>query len=216
MVSRIITTAVFAATILVASLTVGVLDAQQKPGQSDLVMLGGTPARNMINTIDKNIPDKPDPEDAKTLKWKAELGTLSYGNPTIAGGKVFVGTNNNRPRNPRDAKNSEGESDPIDKGILMCFDEATGKFLWQAVHDKLPGGQVRDWPDIGVSSTPLVEGERVYYVSNRCTLVCLDVNGFADGNQGITTEKYKDKTDADFIWEYDMIKELRGFADSCG
>ena len=183
-----------------------------KSGKSDLVMFGGTPSRNMVNLTDKNIPVKPDPNDDKALLWKAELGSLSYGGPTIAGGKVFVGTNNSKPRNPRDSKkNADGDVEVLDKGILMCFDEATGNFLWQAVHDKLPGGQVRDWPDIGVCSAPLVEGNRVYYVSNRCTLVCVDINGMADGNQGITTEQYKDKTDADVIWEYNMIGELKVF-----
>ena len=93
----------------------------------------------------------------------------------------------------------------------MCFDEKTGKFLWQAVHDKLPSGSVNDWPHEGICSTPAVEGDRVYYVSNRCAVVCADVNGFADGNQGIQTEKYKDATDADVIWEYDMMKELNVF-----
>jgi len=183
-----------------------------KAGKSDLTMFGGTPGRNMINSIDTNIPGKPDPNDEKMLKWKADLGSLSYGGPIIAQGKVFIGTNNSRPRNPRDAKKVEGEPDePLDKGILMCFEEASGKFLWQAVHDKLPGGQVRDWPDIGVCSAPLVEGNRVYYVSNRCTLLCVDIDGMANGNQGITTEVYKDATDADVIWELDMIKELNVF-----
>ena len=51
----------------------------------------------------------------------------------------------------------------------------------------------------------------MYYVSNQCRVVCLDVNGFADGNQGIQNEKYKDATDADIIWEYDMIRELKVF-----
>ena len=194
------------------ALAVAALAESPKAGKSDLVMFGGTPARNMVNTFDRNVAENPNPRDGRGLLWKAELGTLSYGNPTIAGGKVFVGTNNGQPRNPRDMrKNPDGDTETLDKGILMCFDEATGKFLWQAVHDKLPGGQVNDWPDVGISSTPLVEGDRVYYVSNRCTLVCLDVNGFADGNQGITTEKYKEKSDADFIWEYDMIKELDVF-----
>ena len=63
-----------------------------KAGKSDLVMFGGTPGRNMINTIDKNIPDKPDPNDDKVLKWKADLGSLSYGGPTIANGKVYIPT----------------------------------------------------------------------------------------------------------------------------
>ena len=195
---------------------------RSKPGKSDLVMFGGTPGRNMINAVDKNIPAKPDPNDDKVLKWKADLGSLSYGGPTIANGKVFVGTNNSHPRNPRDTKKTmEGDVEPIDKGILMCFDEATGNFLWQAVHDKLPGGQVRDWPDIGVCSAPLVEEKFVYYVSNRCTLVCLDIDGMADGKQGkplqspdTVTKKmniYDSPTDADMIWEYDMIKELGVF-----
>ncbi len=185
---------------------------EAKTPKSDLVLYGGTPGRNMVNTIDRKIPDKPDPTDAKSLKWKADLGSFSFGVPIVAHGKVFVGTNNERPRNPRDLKkNTDGDVEPIDKGILMCFDEATGKFLWQASHDKLPGGLVRDWPNIGVSSTPAVQGDRVYYVSNRCTLVCLDINGLADGNQGITTEKYVDKIDADVIWELDMIKELGVF-----
>ena len=194
------------------ALAVAALAESPKTGKSDRVMFGGTPARNMVNSVDRDVAENPNPRDGRGLLWKAELGTLSYGNPTIAGGKVFVGTNNGRPRNPRDMrKNPDGDTETLDKGILMCFDEATGKFLWQAVHDKLPSGQVNDWPDVGISSTPLVEGDRVYYVSNRCTLVCLDVNGFADGNQGITTEKYKEKSDADFIWEYDMIKELDVF-----
>ena len=41
----------------------------------------------------------------------------------------------------------------------MCFDEATGQFLWQSVHDKLATGQVNDWPYEGVASTPTVDGE---------------------------------------------------------
>ena len=88
--------------------------------------------------------------------------------PVIAGGKIFVGTNNERPRDP---------SIKGDKGILMCFRESDGKFLWQAVHDKLPNADDNDLAKQGVGSTPAVDGNRVYYVSNRCELVCADVDG---------------------------------------
>jgi outer membrane protein assembly factor BamB len=180
-------------------------------GTSDHTMFGGDPSRNMVNKVDKNITEKPDVEVG--LLWKAELGSKAYGGPIIAHGKVFVGTNNGRPRNERDAKKDAktGEVEPIDRGILICFDEKTGKFLWQAVHEKLPSGPVHDWPNEGVCSTPAVEDNRVYYVSNRCCVVCADANGLADGNQGIQTEVFKTPTDADFIWEYDMIKELNVF-----
>jgi outer membrane protein assembly factor BamB len=189
-----------------------------KAAAGDHTMFGGTLARNMVNTTDKGVPDKIEP-DSPAVLWKAELGSRAYGGPVIAGGKVFVGTNNEHPRNKRDIDKA---NDPIDKGVLMCFDEKSGKFLWQAVHDKLPSGQVHDWPREGICSTPTVEGDRVYYVSNRCTVVCADANGMANGKQGralqfidpVTKQKkpeYADATDADILWEYDMMKELNVF-----
>src|SRR5262249_617763 len=97
----------------------------------DSPMLGGTVHRNMVNTVEKNIPQEWSVKEGqeKNIKWSAELGTLAYGGPVIAGGKVFVGTNNGKPRYP---------SIKGDRGVLMCFRESDGKFLWQAVHDKLP------------------------------------------------------------------------------
>jgi outer membrane protein assembly factor BamB len=181
-------------------------------GKTDHIMFGGTPDRNMVNLIDKDIPGTFKIEDAK---WKATLGSRSYAGPIIANGKVFVGTNNENPRNDRDRgkpNDDDPKGAPIDKGVVMCFDEATGKFLWQAVHDKLESGIVNDWKHEGVCSTPAVEGGRVYYVSNRCTVVCAGTNGFDKAhNQGFQGEKRTDPTDADIIWEYDMIKELDVF-----
>lgn len=207
---------------LASAITVGVLTrsqlaanenaAAEETEKVDSAMFGMTPARNMVNLDDKGIVANADPEDEAVVLWKAELGSRAYGGPTVHGGKVFVGTNNERPRNPRDSKkDAEGESVPIDMGILMCFDEKSGNFLWQGVFDKLPGGQVVDWPKEGICSTPAVEGERVYFVSNRCTVVCADVNGFSNGNQGFQEEKYQTETDIDIIWETDMIRELNVF-----
>lgn len=191
-------------------------------------MFGGTPFRNMANRHEKleRFPkfappwgDDADADkkwEAEWVLWKAQLGTRSYGGPVVASGRVYVGTNNRNARNKRDTKKDfDGLIEPIDKGVLMCFDEKTGKFLWQAVHDKLPGGNVQDWPELGLVSTPTVVGDRLYYVSNQCRVVCLDVQGFANGNQGVQTEKYKDASDADIIWEYDMIRELKVFPHNC-
>jgi outer membrane protein assembly factor BamB len=181
-------------------------------------MLGGSPARNMANPREKleKFPKTGSGDDEAWILWKAPIGGLvSYrsGNsssPVVAGGRVYIGTNNGQPRNKRDTETlKDGTTESIDKGILMCFDERTGKFLWQAVHDKL--SVANDWPGIGLTSTPTVIGDRLYYVSNRCTVVCADVSGFADGNQGFAGEKYKDDTDADIIWEYDMMRELKVF-----
>jgi outer membrane protein assembly factor BamB len=169
----------------------------------DWPMWGGTPQRNMVSSM-KNLPASWDIKTKQNIKWKADLGSTSYGNPVVAAGKVFAGTNNDNPKNPAITG---------DKGILMCFRESDGQFLWQAVSDKLESGKENDWPGQGVCSSPTVDGKRIYYVTNRGELVCLDVEGFADGkNDGpFQDERYKGATDADIIWKLDMMKELAVF-----
>ncbi|MCA1640583.1 MAG: PQQ-binding-like beta-propeller repeat protein [Acidobacteria bacterium] len=169
------------------------------PGGGDWPMWGGTPDRNMVSAM-KGIPVSWDVKTKKNVKWVSSLGSQSYGNPVVAGGQVYVGTNN------------EGLRDPAvkgDKGILMAFREADGEFLWQAVSDKLTSGRVNDWPYQGVCSSPLVEGNILYYVTNRAELVALDTKGFTDGkNDGVTDEKYKGAKDADVLWKFDMMEEV--------
>jgi outer membrane protein assembly factor BamB len=155
------------------------------PGTGDWPMWGGTPDRNMLSPM-AGIPVSWDIKTKKNVKWMAELGSQSYGNPVVAGGQVYAGTNNELVRNPKE---------PGDRGVLMCFRESDGKFLWQHSNEKLAAGRALDWPFQGVCSSPLVEGERLYYVTNRCELVCLDTKG--DGNGG-----------AKVIWKYDMIEEV--------
>ncbi len=173
-----------------------------KPGEWP--MWGGTPSRNMMNPLEKAIATSWDLKTKKNIKWVAELGSQSYGNPVVAGGKILVGTNNQALRNPEIAG---------DKGIIMCFNLEDGKFLWQAVHDKLESGRVNDWPEQGICSTAAVEGEKFYYVSNRAELVCADLNGFTDGenNGPFKEEKYSSPIDSDFIWVLDMMEELGVF-----
>ncbi len=166
----------------------------------DWPMWGGTAQRNLTSAM-KNLPEFWDVKTGKNIKWKVQIGSTSYGNPVVADGKIFLGTNNENPRNPE----IQG-----DKGVLMCFRESDGKFLWQAVTDKLESGSENDFPEQGVCSSPAVEGKRLYYVSNRGELICLDTEGFMDGkNDGpFQDEVYKGPTDADIIWKLDMMKEL--------
>lgn len=169
----------------------------------DWRMWGGSPDRNMVSD-ETNMPDDWELKSGKNVKWVAELGSQSYGNPVIYKGRILVGTNNEGGRNPK----VKG-----DKGVVMCFNEADGSFLWQATHDKLESGRVNDWPLQGICSSPVVEDGRAYYVSNRCELVCVDMEGFYDDeNDGpVTDEKLNDKIDADIVWRLDMIRELGVF-----
>ena len=169
----------------------------------DWSMWGGTPSRNMVSSM-KGLPLDWDVKTKKNVKWVADLGSQSYGNPVVAGGMVFVGTNNELMRD----KNQGG-----DRGVLMAFREQTGEFLWQHAHPKLESGRANDWPFQGVASSPLVIGDRLYYVSNRGVLFCVDIQGFRDTeNDGpFKDEKLTGMTDADVVWAFDMMEEVGSY-----
>jgi outer membrane protein assembly factor BamB len=149
-------------------------------------LFGGSIQRNLVNLVETNMPTSWSIATGKekNILWSQDLGSKAYGGPIVAGGKIFIGTNNDVPRNPKITG---------DKGVVMCFQERDGKFLWQTVHDKLEAGQVNDWPREGICSSAVVEGSRLWYVSNRCEVVCADTAG------------------GDIIWHLDMMKELNVF-----
>ena len=130
--------------------------------------------RNQVSA-ERNLPATFDVEAGTNIKWRARLGTEAHSTPVIAGGRVYIGTNNNEPRDPK----HKG-----DRGVMMCFDEATGALLWQLVVPKRSEDPYFDWPNSGISSPATVEGDRVYTTSNRGEVVCLDAKGLADGNDG--------------------------------
>jgi outer membrane protein assembly factor BamB len=166
-------------------------------------MWGSTLTRNMVSDA-TGLPAEWDTDTGLNVKWVAALGSTSYGNPVIADGKIFIGTNNDLMRAPDVAG---------DKGIVMAFRESDGKFLWQMVHDKLESGQVNDWPFQGICSSPTVDGDRLYYVSNRGEVVALDTEGFLDGeNDGSFTDEVRaSEVDGDVVWSFDMIGQLDVF-----
>jgi outer membrane protein assembly factor BamB len=153
------------------------------PGVSEWPMWGGTPDRNMVSS--QHVLTNWDVKTGKNVKWVSQLGSQSYGNPVVAGGQVYVGTNNELVRDPKE---------PGDRGVLMAFRESDGQYLWQQANPKLASGRANDWPFQGICSSPLVEGDKLYYVTNRCEIMCLDTKG--------------DGTHAKVNWKYDMMEEV--------
>jgi len=174
-----------------------------QPSSGDWPMWGGTPDRNMVSNM-KGLPSDWDVKTKKNVKWVAKLGSQSYGNPVVAGGMVFVGTNNELLRDPKQAG---------DRGVLMAFRESDGEFMWQHTHAKLESGRANDWPFQGIASSPLVEGDRLYYVSNRGVVLCVDINGFRDNeNDGVVqNETLKGQFDADVVWAFDMMEQVGAY-----
>ena len=174
-------------------------------GNRDWPLFGGTVQRNLVNLQEAGLPATWSIEQGKekNLVWSVALGSKAYGGPVVSGGKIYIGTNNDFPRDPKVAG---------DRGILLCLDQATGELIWQSVHDKLPAGRVNDWPREGICSSPVVEGKRIWYISNRCEVICADAAGMTDGNNdGVQDEKLTGPKDADILWRVDMIGQLNVF-----
>jgi len=187
---------------------------------------GGRPDRNMASDA-KNIPmsfgpGRPkdtsrqiDMSTTRNVKWVIVLGSQTYGNPVMSGGKIVVGTN--------DAMLTDDRFKRTRGGLIICFDAETGKTLWTLV---VPRFQTReklfyiDQMNLGICNSATIEGDRAYVVTGRGEVLCLDMNAQADGNDGPFRNEGKfmvtagrpaaklNKSDADIIWRYDMVTAL--------
>lgn len=169
--------------------------------------------RNMVSA-ERRLPDAFDPRSGKNVKWSVRIGTETHSTPVVANGRVYLGTNNGEPRDPK----HQG-----DRGVLMCFNERDGALLWQLVVPKREEDPYHDWPKCGISSPATVEGDRVYVVDNRGVVLCLDAKGMANGNDGPFRDEGAYMTprgtnapaqpiapgplDADILWALDLTKE---------
>jgi outer membrane protein assembly factor BamB len=221
------------ATWLLATILIAALNAVA----GDWPHWGGTPGRNMVSpAIGLPTDFDPAPGSADTdgeLFWTAQLGTQSYGNPVAANGLIFVGTNNGHSRIPQRMG---------DRGVLMCLQASTGRMAWELTVPKIAKRKYfnGDRPGLGICSSPTVEGNRVYVVTNRCEVLCLDVHGLYNGNDGpfraesrylarpLVHQIHPGKGgpavefhagppvplttgDADIIWRFDMISRVNAW-----
>jgi outer membrane protein assembly factor BamB len=158
-------------------------------------------------SAEAGLPETFDTATGKNIKWVVPLGTKTYSTPVVAGGRVLIGTNNENPRDPR----HKG-----DRGVLLCLNEKDGSLCWQLVVPKLGGDSYLDWPRVGIVSPATVDGNRIYVMTNRAEVVCLDLNGQANGNDGPYKQEGRymapagskpievGRKDADIIWIFDL------------
>ena len=162
------------------------------------------------------------PSPGRNVKWVFPTGVRTNGSPVVARGRVIIGSG------LKDYFPDKRRSQERGCGRLLCLDEQTGGLLWHLVMPQLPE-KLAPHSDsgYGVCSTPAVEGDRVYVVSSRGEVLCLDLHGQANGNDGpfkdegaylagLAPKTYEPKPpvpvkqdDGDILWLYDMIRELK-------
>lgn len=150
-----------------------------------------------------NPPIDWDKSTGRNIVWSIELGNETFGSPVVAGDVVYVGTNNAKPMNP---------AFQDECGVLMALRATDGSFLWQDLAPRVDRG-LREFLLPSTTSTPYVEGNRLYYVTAECQLRCLDTQGFRDSenNGPFRQETFREKTSADIVWELDMAGRLGVF-----
>ena len=165
---------------------------------------GGSDAKNMVSEEqglpDSFVPGEKDPvagevklETTRNVRWGHKLCEAIYSTPVVADGKIFL-----------------GGKDP-GRGLLLCLEEKTGKRLWRwegparKVPDHIDGWLIGIGPNpaaLGVCSSPVVDGHRVYFVTHSFKVMCLDVESQPAGPEA---------GKARVLWEYDLFDELGVF-----
>ncbi len=167
---------------------------------------GGTDAKNMVSE-EKGLPETFVPgerdfavaatikmDTTKNVKWVSKVCQAVYATPVIANGKIFVGG-----RRPRE-------------GLMTCLDERSGKTLWQwqgparKIPDYIDGWLIgiRTHPEeLGVCSSPVVDGDRLYFVTHSFKVMCLDVNGQPPSGTAPGSARV--------VWEFDMWDKVGVF-----
>ena len=199
---------------------------------NDWLEFAGSHCKNMVSD-EKDLPESfvPGEKDsakgeiilstAKNVKWGVRTGSLTYPSPTVAGGKIFIGT-----KEPG-------------QGVLKCLDARDGRLLWQysAPHRHFPGEVEKGWkymlgritPMLGICATAAANGDSVYLVNHRCEVICLDANGGQDllpppaatktpapaKNQPVIPPLPPGVRNARILWTFDMFEYGIRPADGC-
>jgi len=179
-----------------------VVGAVPRASAADWPQWCGSDAKNTVSS-EKGLADSFVPGDklpdgtidlatSRNVRWGVRLGSGIYSTPSVAQGRVFVGGV------------ERGE------GVFVCLEAATGKLLWKwkAPPKRFPKdidgfhlGIYEIPAQMGVCSTATIEGDRVYFVSHRFEVVCLDVNAQSGTQSG----------EARVLWSFDMQEQVGAF-----
>ena len=149
-------------------------------GAADQPQWGQAWSRNMVSS-EKNLPDSFDVKTGHNIKWSVQLGTESYSTPIVMRqARLAIGANSQEPRDP----SHKAEQRRVDVRYSMKKPAKTRFPHSELVVPKREEGPYQDWPKTGLPSPVTVEGDRVYVLSNRGEVMCLDAQGMANGNDG--------------------------------
>lgn len=174
----------------------------------------GQPSRNMAAESAQPLPDwadcgaeneagEVDLPSTKNVKWSARLGRLTTGSPVVSQGRVFIGTT------WEDGK----------EACFLCLDEETGRRLGTFICPRPDRGNLENW---AISSTPTVDGDRLYFVSPYQEVMCIDLKRLLGSSRPREQDDTPRATRPDktvieqislrsIVWRYDLFEKLKAY-----
>jgi outer membrane protein assembly factor BamB len=147
---------------------------------------GNDPRHNMVLDA-RGLPEK---LDDSTRLWRFEHGAkYGYPMPTVVDGKVIFGTGKGGLLDKQFAatKTTSENKKYAELGngaaAITCLDLHTGQPIWQVFIPHFTYNL-----SYGVCTTPVIEDDRLYILA-KDEILCLDVDGLADGNQGMSEQE---------------------------
>lgn len=126
---------------------------------SGCLIFGGDWAQWRGPNGDGSADEKSLPDSFDNILWEYPVGGVGSGTPVISAGKVFI--------------SSQGD----DGGLFgICVDAAGGKEIWKKKLTETAGRKIVRNGNMAVSS-PVCDGERVFFLFDNGVLTCLDYKG---------------------------------------
>ncbi|HKJ42859.1 MAG TPA: PQQ-binding-like beta-propeller repeat protein [Sunxiuqinia sp.] len=114
-------------------------------------------------TYKTNVPEKFDGASGQNVLWKVKIPKKGFNSPIIWGDKLFV-------------SGADAEA-----RVVYCYDKNTGKLLWEAKADQIPGSPAKMpgvTEDTGLAApTMATNGNAAYALFATGDLLAVDMNG---------------------------------------
>jgi outer membrane protein assembly factor BamB len=149
------------------------------------------PGRNAASSA-RRLPTELTDE---TLAWRFRIrGGAQFTIPTTDGDNLLIGGMQEALPDKRLARLNPRQGG----GSLICFEARTGEVRWQMLLAGL-GKNLAFYGGYGTCNTPVIDGNRVYVVDPAGHLLCLDLAGQTNGNDGPFTDELRYVTNPDVI-----------------
>jgi len=156
----------------------------------DWPMLGRDRSRNAVSP-EKGAPLEWDLGTGRSVLWSTPLGDITTSQPVVADGLVWVGTNLGR---------ELGLKEPEPTGVLLCFRARDGERLYYHAATPAPSAAARRRAEFGATASPVVQGDRLWFVTVAAEVLCLDIGPLQRG-EGPPKQ----------VWSRDLVREYGVF-----